>query len=165
MLAKIPRQEAAEPEYTQRHLLPGLCSSPLHPAASPAATMVTLTARGGRWHTSVPSQASPLNSLPRFRQNLVMFMSVLVDWMIPDIPTDISDQIKKEKSLLVDFFLKEEHEKLKLMDEPAPRSQGAGHQSRRSRAASSALSGRSQPGSMASSGSQHTNSGSQHTNV
>ncbi|XP_016018253.2 anoctamin-2 isoform X3 [Rousettus aegyptiacus] len=98
-------------------------------------------------------------------QNLVMFMSVLVDWMIPDIPTDISDQIKKEKSLLVDFFLKEEHEKLKLMDEPAPRSQGAGHQSRRSRAASSALSGRSQPGSMASSGSQHTNSGSQHTNV
>nr|XP_019609895.1 PREDICTED: anoctamin-2 [Rhinolophus sinicus] len=90
-------------------------------------------------------------------QNLVMFLSVLVDWMIPDIPTDISDQIKKEKSLLVDFFLKEEHEKLKLMDEPAPGSQGEGHQSRRSRAASSAPSGRSQPGSTASSGSQHTN--------
>ncbi|XP_032973360.1 anoctamin-2 isoform X2 [Rhinolophus ferrumequinum] len=90
-------------------------------------------------------------------QNLVMFLSVLVDWMIPDIPTDISDQIKKEKSLLVDFFLKEEHEKLKLMDEPAPRSQGEGHQSRRSLAASSAPSGRSQPGSIASSGSQHTN--------
>lgn len=87
-----------------------------------------------------------------------MFLSVLVDWMIPDIPTDISDQIKKEKSLLVDFFLKEEHEKLKLMDEPASRSQGGGHQSRRSRtAASSAASGRSQPGSIASSGSQHTN--------
>lgn len=86
-----------------------------------------------------------------------MFLSVLVDWMIPDIPTDISDQIKKEKSLLVDFFLKEEHEKLKLMDESAPRSLGGGHHSRRSRAASSALSGKSQPGSIGSSGSQHTN--------
>lgn len=86
-----------------------------------------------------------------------MFLSVLVDWMIPDIPTDISDQIKKEKSLLVDFFLKEEHEKLKLMDEPVPSSKGGGHQSRRSRAASSAPSGQSQPGSIASSGSQHTN--------
>lgn len=90
-------------------------------------------------------------------KNLVMFLSVLVDWMIPDIPTDISDQIKKEKSLLVDFFLKEEHEKVKLADEPAQRSQGGGDRSRRSRAASSAPSGRSQPGSIASSGSQHTN--------
>ncbi|XP_010609910.1 anoctamin-2 [Fukomys damarensis] len=90
-------------------------------------------------------------------QNLVMFLSVLVDWMIPDIPTDISDQIKKEKSLLVDFFLKEEHEKLRLTDEPAPRSQGAQDGSRRSRAASSAPSGLSLPGSRASSGSQHTN--------
>lgn len=92
-----------------------------------------------------------------FWQNLVMFLSVLVDWMIPDIPTDISDQIKKEKSLLVDFFLKEEHEKVKLADEPTQRSQGGGDRSRRSRAASSAPSGRSQPGSIASSGSQHTN--------
>ncbi|XP_028610273.1 anoctamin-2 isoform X1 [Grammomys surdaster] len=90
-------------------------------------------------------------------QNLVMFLSVLVDWMIPDIPTDISDQIKKEKSLLVDFFLKEEHEKVKLADEPAQKSQGGGDRSRRSRAASSVPSGRSQPGSIASSGSQHTN--------
>ncbi|KAG8509165.1 Anoctamin-2 [Galemys pyrenaicus] len=90
-------------------------------------------------------------------QNLVMFLSVLVDWMIPDIPTDISDQIKKEKSLLVDFFLKEEHEKLKLADEPAQRSQGGGHESRRSRVASPAPSGRSQQGSLASAGSQHTN--------
>uniref|UniRef100_A0A667G6A2 Anoctamin n=1 Tax=Lynx canadensis TaxID=61383 RepID=A0A667G6A2_LYNCA len=89
-------------------------------------------------------------------QNLVMFLSVLVDWMIPDIPTDISDQIKKEKGLLVDFFLKEEHEKLKLTDEPAPRSLGGGRRSK-SRAASSAPSGRSQPGSIASSASQHTN--------
>ncbi|XP_023404484.1 anoctamin-2-like [Loxodonta africana] len=90
-------------------------------------------------------------------QNLVMFLSVLVDWMIPDIPTDISDQIKKEKSLLVDFFLKEEHEKLKLVDDPDPRSQRGENRSRWSRAASSAPSGRSQLGSTASAGSQHTN--------
>uniref|UniRef100_A0A452EU86 Anoctamin n=1 Tax=Capra hircus TaxID=9925 RepID=A0A452EU86_CAPHI len=89
-------------------------------------------------------------------QNLVMFLSVLVDWMIPDIPTDISDQIKREKSLFVDFFLKEEHEKLKLTEEPAQRSQSSGHRSRRGPAASPAPSGRSQPGSSASSGSQHT---------
>lgn len=106
----------------------------------------------------VSQGAGPLLSTPPsgFWQNLVMFLSVLVDWMIPDIPTDISDQIKKEKGLLVDFFLKEEHEKLKLMDEPAQRSLGGGHRSR-SRAPSSALSGRSQPGSIASSGFQHTN--------
>ncbi|XP_036614967.1 anoctamin-2 [Trichosurus vulpecula] len=57
-------------------------------------------------------------------QNLVMFLSVLVDWMIPDIPKDISDQIKKEKTLLVDFFLKEEHEKLKM--DSSQRSQSRG---------------------------------------
>nr|XP_004610505.1 unnamed protein product [Sorex araneus] len=90
-------------------------------------------------------------------QNLVMFLSVLVDWMIPDIPTDISDQIKKEKSLLVDFFLKEEHEKVKVTDELAPRTPGGDRGSQRSRAASAAPSGRSQPGSAASEGSQHTN--------
>uniref|UniRef100_A0A8C8AXN1 Anoctamin n=1 Tax=Otus sunia TaxID=257818 RepID=A0A8C8AXN1_9STRI len=49
-------------------------------------------------------------------QNLVMFLSVLVDWMIPDIPKDISEQIKREKVMLVDFFLKEEHEKRKLIE-------------------------------------------------
>lgn len=85
-----------------------------------------------------------------------MFLSVLVDWMIPDIPTDISDQIKREKSLFVDFFLKEEHEKLRLTEEPAQRSQSTGRHSRRSPAASPAPSGRSQPGSSVSSGSQHT---------
>ncbi|XP_072810780.1 anoctamin-2 isoform X1 [Vicugna pacos] len=90
-------------------------------------------------------------------QNLVMFLSVLVDWMIPDIPTDISDQIKREKSLFVDFFLKAEHEKLRLMEERPRRSPGAGRRSRGSPTASPAPSGRSQLGSSLSSGSQHTN--------
>lgn len=86
-----------------------------------------------------------------------MFLSVLVDWMIPDIPTDISDQIKREKSLFVDFFLKEEHEKLRLMEEHPRRSPGTGRRSRSSPTASPAPSGRSQLGSSVSSGSQHTN--------
>uniref|UniRef100_A0AAY4DB05 Anoctamin n=1 Tax=Denticeps clupeoides TaxID=299321 RepID=A0AAY4DB05_9TELE len=45
-------------------------------------------------------------------QNLVMFMSVLVDWVIPDVPKNISEQQKKEKAMLVDVFLREEKEKL-----------------------------------------------------
>uniref|UniRef100_A0ACB8EAW7 Anoctamin-2 n=1 Tax=Sphaerodactylus townsendi TaxID=933632 RepID=A0ACB8EAW7_9SAUR len=92
-------------------------------------------------------------------QNLVMFLSVLVDWMIPDIPKDISEQIKKEKSVLVDFFLKEEHEKLRLIenfimrDKPKSRNETRG---RRNRAASFCQFSRSQRGSFTSSSSQHT---------
>ncbi|XP_048462861.1 anoctamin-1-like [Rhincodon typus] len=49
-------------------------------------------------------------------QNLVMFMSDFVDWMIPDIPKEISDRMSKEKSLLVDLFLKEEQTKLHIVE-------------------------------------------------
>lgn len=41
-------------------------------------------------------------------QNVVMLMSDIVDWIIPDIPKDISIQIHKEKILMVDLFMKEE---------------------------------------------------------
>lgn len=44
-------------------------------------------------------------------QNVVMLMSDIVDWLIPDIPKDISLQIHKEKILLVDLFMKEEQGK------------------------------------------------------
>uniref|UniRef100_A0A3B3R5Q5 Uncharacterized protein n=2 Tax=Paramormyrops kingsleyae TaxID=1676925 RepID=A0A3B3R5Q5_9TELE len=44
-----------------------------------------------------------------------MFLSVLVDWLILDVPKDISEQLRKEKSLLVDVFMQEEKEKLKLI--------------------------------------------------
>ncbi|XP_062856330.1 anoctamin-1 isoform X2 [Trichomycterus rosablanca] len=44
-------------------------------------------------------------------QNVVMLMSDIVDWMIPDIPKDISVQIHKEKILMVDLFMKEERGK------------------------------------------------------
>ncbi|XP_050180514.1 anoctamin-2 [Myiozetetes cayanensis] len=92
-------------------------------------------------------------------QNLVMFLSVLVDWMIPDIPKDISQQIKKEKTVLVDFFLKEEHEKLKLIESfmaRDKRKRRSGTKSRRSRAASFSQLNRSPKGSFTSFSSQHT---------
>ncbi|XP_053912431.1 anoctamin-2 [Cuculus canorus] len=92
-------------------------------------------------------------------QNLVMFLSVMVDWMIPDIPKDISEQIKKEKSVLVDFFLKEEHEKLKLIESFITRDKQkhkSGTKGERIRAASFCQLNRSQKGSFASFSSQHT---------
>ncbi|XP_041074922.1 anoctamin-1-like isoform X3 [Polyodon spathula] len=49
-------------------------------------------------------------------QNLVMIMSDFVDWMIPDIPKDISVQIHKEKVLMVELFMKEERGKLQMLE-------------------------------------------------
>ncbi|XP_041131859.1 anoctamin-1-like isoform X2 [Polyodon spathula] len=49
-------------------------------------------------------------------QNLVMVMSDFVDWLIPDIPKDISVQIHKEKVLMVELFLKEEQSKLQMLE-------------------------------------------------
>ncbi|XP_049339963.1 anoctamin-1-like [Astyanax mexicanus] len=49
-------------------------------------------------------------------QNIVMLMSDVVDWLIPDIPKDISLQIHKEKILMVDLFMKEEQGKLHDLD-------------------------------------------------
>uniref|UniRef100_A0AAY4B9V4 Anoctamin n=1 Tax=Denticeps clupeoides TaxID=299321 RepID=A0AAY4B9V4_9TELE len=49
-------------------------------------------------------------------QNVVMWMSDIVDWLIPDIPKDISLQIHKEKILMVDLFMKEEQGKLHVLD-------------------------------------------------
>uniref|UniRef100_A0A673LY54 Anoctamin n=1 Tax=Sinocyclocheilus rhinocerous TaxID=307959 RepID=A0A673LY54_9TELE len=44
-------------------------------------------------------------------QNVVMLMSDFVDWLIPDIPKDISIQIHKERNLIVELFMKEERGK------------------------------------------------------
>ncbi|CAL8405371.1 unnamed protein product [Arctogadus glacialis] len=48
-------------------------------------------------------------------QNLVMFLSLLVAWLIPDVPKPIVEQLKREKTLLVDVFLREEKEKYQLI--------------------------------------------------
>lgn len=45
-----------------------------------------------------------------------MLMSDIVDWLIPDIPKDISLQIHKEKILLVDLFMKEEQGKVQVLE-------------------------------------------------
>ncbi|XP_028440462.1 anoctamin-1 isoform X1 [Perca flavescens] len=52
-------------------------------------------------------------------QNVVMLMSDIVDWLIPDIPKDIILQIHKEKILLVDLFLKEEQGKICVLESRA----------------------------------------------
>ncbi|XP_036978026.1 anoctamin-2b isoform X3 [Acanthopagrus latus] len=48
-------------------------------------------------------------------QNLVMFLSLVVAWVIPDVPKTIVEQLKQEKKLLVDVFLREEKEKFQLI--------------------------------------------------
>ncbi|XP_078530113.1 anoctamin-2 [Lissotriton helveticus] len=92
-------------------------------------------------------------------QNLVLFLSLVVDWLIPDIPKDISEQIKREKTLLVNIFLKEEHEKLQLIEKFIMRDNQNGkaeNKGRRSRAASFCQFNRSQRGSFTSFSSHHT---------
>uniref|UniRef100_A0A3P8UL78 Anoctamin n=1 Tax=Cynoglossus semilaevis TaxID=244447 RepID=A0A3P8UL78_CYNSE len=49
-------------------------------------------------------------------QNVVLLMNDVVDWLIPDIPKDISLQIHKEKILLVDLFMKEEQGKIRFLE-------------------------------------------------
>ncbi|KAL0968781.1 hypothetical protein UPYG_G00271780 [Umbra pygmaea] len=53
-------------------------------------------------------------------QNVVMLMSDIVDWLIPDIPKDISIQIHKEKILMVDLFMKEEQGKRQFIESMTP---------------------------------------------
>ncbi|RVE71426.1 hypothetical protein OJAV_G00051720 [Oryzias javanicus] len=53
-------------------------------------------------------------------QNVVMLMNDVVDWLIPDIPKDISLQIHKEKILLVDLFMKEEQGKISVAERRVP---------------------------------------------
>ncbi|ROL41211.1 Anoctamin-1 [Anabarilius grahami] len=55
-------------------------------------------------------------------QNVVMLMSDFVDWLIPDIPKDISVQIHKERNLIVELFMKEEQGKKyrNTMSDPSP---------------------------------------------
>lgn len=49
-----------------------------------------------------------------------MLMSDIVDWLIPDIPKDISLQIHKEKILMVELFMKEEQGKMQFIDSMTP---------------------------------------------
>ncbi|XP_050970939.1 anoctamin-1a isoform X3 [Labeo rohita] len=55
-------------------------------------------------------------------QNVVMLMSDFVDWLIPDIPKDISVQIHKERNLVVELFMKAERGKKyrNTISDPSP---------------------------------------------
>jgi len=44
-----------------------------------------------------------------------MFLSLMVAWVIPDVPKTIVEQLKREKKLLVNVFLQEEKEKFQLI--------------------------------------------------
>lgn len=80
---------------------------------------------GSHWFTSpslvihqFPLPIPDVSALPPcvfHAQNLVIVLSTLVDWLIPDVPKDISAQVKMEKTLLVDAFLHEEKDKLQLI--------------------------------------------------
>ncbi|KAK0155716.1 Anoctamin-1 [Merluccius polli] len=43
-----------------------------------------------------------------FFQNLAMFLSMLVAWLIPDVPRSLREQLKKENMMLIEFLLNEE---------------------------------------------------------
>ncbi|KAL0167650.1 hypothetical protein M9458_035872, partial [Cirrhinus mrigala] len=43
--------------------------------------------------------------------NLAMFLSMLVAWLIPDVPRSLKEQLKREKALLMDLLLTEEADK------------------------------------------------------
>ncbi|XP_075894235.1 anoctamin-1 [Nelusetta ayraudi] len=45
-----------------------------------------------------------------FFQNLAMFLSMLVAWMIPDVPRSLRDQLKKENMMLMEFLLNQDQE-------------------------------------------------------
>ncbi|KAA0715187.1 Anoctamin-1 Discovered on gastrointestinal stromal tumors protein 1 [Triplophysa tibetana] len=46
-----------------------------------------------------------------FFQNLAMFLSMLVAWLIPDVPRSLKEQLKKENALLLELMLTEEMDK------------------------------------------------------
>lgn len=45
-----------------------------------------------------------------FLQNLAMFLSMLVAWMIPDVPRSLREQLKKENMMLMEFLLNQDQE-------------------------------------------------------
>ncbi|XP_038124626.1 anoctamin-1-like [Cyprinodon tularosa] len=45
-----------------------------------------------------------------FFQNLAMFLSMLVAWMIPDVPRSLREQLKKENMALMEFLLEQDQE-------------------------------------------------------
>ncbi|XP_077591337.1 anoctamin-2 isoform X1 [Stigmatopora nigra] len=56
-----------------------------------------------------------------FFQNLAMFLSMLVAWMIPDVPRSLREQLKKENIMLMEFLLNQDQEaNAKLLSNKRP---------------------------------------------
>lgn len=51
-----------------------------------------------------------------------MLMSDFVDWVIPDIPKEVTIRIYEEKKQIVEFFLKEEQSKTQSLPNIGPES-------------------------------------------
>uniref|UniRef100_A0A4W6FZI6 Anoctamin n=1 Tax=Lates calcarifer TaxID=8187 RepID=A0A4W6FZI6_LATCA len=94
-------------------------------------------------------------------QNLVMFLSLVVAWVIPDVPKTIMEQLKREKKLLVDVFLREEKEKFQLIQRPTQAGDGGGGPRARCRAASFSQFTRKNPSTLP----RNENENSRHTAV
>uniref|UniRef100_UPI00358F0349 anoctamin-1-like n=1 Tax=Myxine glutinosa TaxID=7769 RepID=UPI00358F0349 len=62
-----------------------------------------------------------VNSFPG--HNLVMFSSSMLDWLIPDVPEDIAESIRKEQRLVADCFLRDEQEKHNILQTLATQKQ------------------------------------------
>ncbi|XP_074533987.1 anoctamin-2 isoform X1 [Halichoeres trimaculatus] len=45
-----------------------------------------------------------------FFQNLAMFLSMVVAWMIPDVPRSLREQLKKDNMMLMEFLLNQDQE-------------------------------------------------------
>uniref|UniRef100_A0A671LCW9 Anoctamin n=1 Tax=Sinocyclocheilus anshuiensis TaxID=1608454 RepID=A0A671LCW9_9TELE len=54
-----------------------------------------------------------------FFQNLAMFLSMLVAWLIPDVPRSLKEQLKREKALMMDLLTGEKRERLRNMGQRA----------------------------------------------
>ncbi|KAE8296344.1 Anoctamin-1 Discovered on gastrointestinal stromal tumors protein 1 [Larimichthys crocea] len=55
-----------------------------------------------------------------FFQNLAMFLSMLVAWMIPDVPRSLREQLKKENMMLMEFLLNQDQEACGRTHTPRP---------------------------------------------
>ncbi|XP_028306534.1 anoctamin-1 isoform X3 [Gouania willdenowi] len=53
-----------------------------------------------------------------FFQNLAMFLSMLVAWMVPDVPRSLREQLKKENMMLMEFLVNHDEEVLSKARSP-----------------------------------------------
>ncbi|KAM4618259.1 anoctamin-1 [Polymixia lowei] len=104
--------------YTE-HSLAYFNVSNFPPGTAPTSTLVTGVSmcrykdyRDPPWEPDAYTFSKPYWSVLAARlafviffQNLAMFLSMLVAWMIPDVPRSLREQLKRENMLLMEFLL------------------------------------------------------------